>query len=47
MRTTPQEITDFCSSDEIENITNIEHLTAILSRILKRLDALETPPKKR
>ena len=42
---TPTELTNFCSEDELENLTNIEHLAEILNRILKRLDNLEAKKK--
>tara|TARA_R110002096_G_scaffold407333_1_gene605908 strand:+ start:788 stop:928 length:141 start_codon:yes stop_codon:yes gene_type:complete len=39
---TPQEVIDFCTEEEIKNLPNQEHLFDVLSRIIKRLDLIES-----
>tara|TARA_R110000823_G_C15834847_1_gene490588 strand:+ start:580 stop:729 length:150 start_codon:yes stop_codon:yes gene_type:complete len=42
----PAEMVKYCTTEELENINTNEFMSAILNKILKRLDALENPPKK-
>ena len=42
----PAEMVKECTTEELDNMDTNEFMSAILNKILKRLDALENPPEK-
>jgi len=42
----PVEMVRDCTTEELDNMDTNEFMSAILNKILQRLDALENPPKK-
>jgi len=42
----PAEMVKYCTTEELKNMDTNEFMSAILNKILKRLDALENPPEK-